>query len=178
LVIAAVVGSDRGVRRLLDTRIGGQRIRVHGDLHLGQVLDTGNDVMITDFEGEPVRPLGERRLKRPALVDLAGMTRSFHYAAHAPRLEILRSDGRRAESRDLSAWSRFWYQWVAASCVAGYRHVTVGAAFLPPDDEGWSVLLEALLISKAAYELRYELGSRPDWVGIPLVGFRELVAGA
>jgi trehalose synthase-fused probable maltokinase len=177
-VLATADAADRRLRRLLETRIGGQRIRVHGDLHLGQVLDTGNDVMITDFEGEPARPLGERRLKRPALVDLAGMTRSFHYAAHTPRLEILRAGGRAVETHDLAAWSRFWYRWVAASCVAGYRHVTAGAAFLPQDDEGWSVLLEALLISKAAYELRYELGSRPDWVGIPLVGFRELVAGA
>ena len=126
-----------------------------------------------------MRPsLGERRLKRPALVDLAGMVRSFHYAAHAPRLAILRSDGRPPETRDPGTWSRFWYEWVAASCVAGYRQVTAGATFLPPDDAGWSVLLEALLLSKAAYELRYELGSRPDWVGIPLVGFRELVAGA
>ncbi|CAN5686913.1 maltose alpha-D-glucosyltransferase [soil metagenome] len=175
-VLSATDAADRHLRRLLDTRIGGQRMRVHGDLHLGQVLDTGSDVMIIDFEGEPARPMSERRLKRPALTDLAGMLRSYHYAAHWPRLERMQLAGRPGEARDLAIWSSFWYQWVAASCVAGYREVTQGAAFLPQDDEGWSVLLDALLISKAAYELRYELGSRPQWAGIPLVAFRGLVA--
>jgi maltose alpha-D-glucosyltransferase/alpha-amylase len=169
---------DRRLRRLLDTRIGGQRIRIHGDLHLGQVLDTGNDVMIIDLEGEPARPLGERRLKKPALTDLAGMIRSFDYAAHAPLVGVAGGRGRLTEGSSTAAWSRFWSRWMSAACVAGYRSATAGAAFLPPDDEGWSVLLEALLISKAAYELRYELGSRPDWVGIPLLGFRELIESA
>ena len=166
---------DARARRLLEQRIGGQRIRIHGDLHLGQVLDTGGDVVIIDFEGEPARPLGERRLKRPALTDLAGMIRSFHYAAHWSRMEQpagLEDDeaGERVET-----WARFWYQWVSAACIRGYREATDGAAFLPHDDQAWSVLLDALLLSKVAYELRYEIGSRPTWVGIPMSGLEELL---
>ncbi len=167
---------DAGARRLLEQRIGGQRIRIHGDLHLGQVLDTGDDVMIIDFEGEPARPLGERRLKRPALTDLAGMVRSFHYAAHWSRMErgpSLDSD----DDERITAWSRFWYHWVAAACIRGYREVTEGAPFLPSDDRGWSILLDALLLAKVAYELRYELGSRPSWVSIPMSGILELTGG-
>ncbi len=166
---------DARARRLLEQRIGGQRIRIHGDLHLGQVLDTGGDVMIIDFEGEPARPLGERRLKRTALTDLAGMIRSFHYAAHWSRMErpSLEEDG---AAERVQVWARFWYQWVAAACIRGYREITEGAAFLPADDEAWSILLDALMLSKVAYELRYEIGSRPDWVGIPLSGLEELLA--
>ena len=168
---------DAIARRLLDQKIGGQRIRVHGDLHLGQVLDTGGDVMIIDFEGEPARPLGERRLKRSALTDLAGMIRSFHYAAHSPRLERMSPTDDEETAAHTERWATYWYQWVAAACIAGYRDVTEGAEFLPADDQAWSVLLDALLLSKAAYELSYELGSRPDWVSVPLSGLMDLLGG-
>ncbi|MFV2062866.1 MAG: putative maltokinase, partial [Chloroflexota bacterium] len=161
--------------RLREVNCDGQRIRVHGDLHLGQVLDTGSDVMIIDFEGEPSRPLSARRLKRPALTDLAGMLRSYHYAAHWARLERDLLSGTETHPGDLEAWSTFWYQWVAASCIAGYRLSTEGAVFLPSDDLAWSVLLKSLLVSKACYELRYELGSRPDWVGVPMAGLIDLL---
>jgi maltose alpha-D-glucosyltransferase/alpha-amylase len=166
---------DATARRLLEQRIGGQRIRTHGDLHLGQVLDTGGDVMIIDFEGEPARPLGERRLKRSALTDLAGMVRSFHYAANSPRLEHMSATDDKEAAAATERWASYWYEWVTAACIAGYRGVTEGAVFLPADDTAWSVLLEALLLSKAAYELRYELGSRPDWVSVPLSGLMDLL---
>jgi maltose alpha-D-glucosyltransferase/alpha-amylase len=175
-LLGASADIEARARRLLEQRIGGQRIRVHGDLHLGQVLDTGGDVMIIDFEGEPARPLGERRLKRPALTDMAGMIRSFHYAAHWSRMErpaMFEEDG---AGERFGTWARFWYQWVTAACIRGYREVTDGAPFLPHDDQAWSVLLDALLLSKAAYELRYEIGSRPTWVGIPMSGLEELLA--
>ena len=166
---------DALAQRLLEQRIGGQRIRVHGDLHLGQVLDTGGDVMIIDFEGEPARPLGERRLKRSALIDLAGVIRSFHYAAHWSRMEAQQATPEPEQLDDrIAAWSSFWYHWVAAACIRGYREATEGSAFLPDDDRAWSVLLDALLLAKVAYELRYELGSRPTWVGIPMGGLIEL----
>jgi maltose alpha-D-glucosyltransferase/alpha-amylase len=165
---------DGLARGLLDRRIGGQRIRIHGDLHLGQVLDTGGDVMIIDFEGEPARPLGERRLKRPALTDLAGMIRSFHYAAHGSRIERPPASEEDEASERAATWARFWYQSVAAACIRGYREVTEGAPFLPGDDDAWCQLLDALMLAKLAYELRYELGSRPTWVGIPLSGLLEI----
>jgi maltose alpha-D-glucosyltransferase/alpha-amylase len=178
LLLAASTGVDARARRLLDEKIGGQRIRIHGDLHLGQVLDTGGDVMFIDFEGEPARPLGERRLKRSALTDLAGMLRSFHYAAHRPRLERSSSEVDGVADPDLERWSTFWYHWVAAACVRGYREATHGASFLPDDDRSWSILLDALLLSKAAYELRYELGSRPAWAGVPIDGLLDLIGAA
>jgi maltose alpha-D-glucosyltransferase/alpha-amylase len=174
MLLGASSDVDARARRLLEHRIGGQRIRVHGDLHLGQVLDTGGDVMIIDFEGEPARPLGERRLKRTALTDLAGMVRSFHYAAHWPRMEHATSADHDEVDERIVAWSTFWYQWVAAACIGGYREITEGAPFLPSDDRAWNVLLDALLLAKVAYELRYELGSRPSWVSIPMSGLIEL----
>ncbi|MEX1296527.1 MAG: putative maltokinase, partial [Candidatus Limnocylindrales bacterium] len=175
-LLGSAADIDAKARRLLDQRIGGQRIRIHGDLHLGQVLDTGGDVMIIDFEGEPARPLGERRLKRPALTDLAGMIRSFHYAAHWSRMERPAGFEEDEAGERLGIWARFWYQWVTAACIRGYREATAGAPFLPQDDQAWSVLLDALLLSKVAYELRYEIGSRPTWVGIPMGGLEELLA--
>ncbi len=174
-LLRAPADVDARARRLLDHKIGGQRIRIHGDLHLGQVLDTGDDVMFIDFEGEPARPLSERRLKRSALTDLAGMVRSFHYAAHWSRLERMSNGDATESDTGMESWAAFWYHWVAAACIGGYRDVTDGAAFLPSGDHAWSVLLDALLLSKAAYELRYELGSRPDWVSIPMGGLLELL---
>jgi maltose alpha-D-glucosyltransferase/alpha-amylase len=162
------------LRPLLKHQVGGMLIRIHGDYHLGQVLHTGRDIAIIDFEGEPARPLGERRLKRPPLTDVAGMLRSFHYAAFAGLLERV-GPIEEAGAESLQQWARFWYSWAAATFLRGYREITAGAPFLPADDEGTAILLEALLLAKASYELRYELNSRPGWVGIPLAGIAELL---
>jgi maltose alpha-D-glucosyltransferase/alpha-amylase len=177
VVLEASPRVDTLLQRLRDLQCDGDRIRVHGDLHLGQVLDTGNDVVIIDFEGDSGLPLSARRLKRPALTDLASLVRSFHFAAHWPRVEreLLSEDA--IESEPLAAWSTFWFQWMSAACISGYRSVTEGASFLPSEDETWSVLFECLLVSRACEELTSRLGSRSDWLGIPLAGLDELLGG-
>lgn len=161
-------------QRLLQQILPAQRIRCHGDYHLGQVLYTGRDFVIIDFEGEPARPMSERRLKRSPLVDVAGMLRSFHYAASATLLEHhqrgLVHDLPRAES-----WLRFWYGWVAAEFLKGYREKLAPTALIPSSPQQFAVLLDAFLLDKALYELRYELGHRPDWLPIPLRGVLELL---
>jgi len=167
---------DARLGQLLGRRLGGLRIRCHGDYHLGQVLHTGRDFVAIDFEGEPGRPLSERRLKRSALTDVAGMLRSFHYAASRSLVRTGSSGSVRPEDADaLDAWARYWYVWVSASFLRGYRDATAGAAFLPAGDGDRAVLLEALLLQKAFYELDYELNNRPDWVTIPLQGIVALL---
>ncbi len=174
--LEAATGIDARLRRLLDTRIGGQRIRIHGDLHLGQMLYTGRDVTIIDFEGEPARPLSERRLRRSALTDVAGLLRSFDYAVSSVLLDRTNAADTADPPEAIAAWAAFWYQSVAAACLRGYRDVTAGAAFLPQNDEAFGTLLDSLMLSKVAYELGYELNSRPDQVGIPLRGMIELLS--
>ncbi|MBO9306914.1 maltose alpha-D-glucosyltransferase [Thermomicrobium sp.] len=161
-------------QKLLQKLLPAQRTRCHGDYHLGQVLYTGRDFVIIDFEGEPARPLSERRLKRSPLLDVAGMLRSFHYAASATLLEQqqrgLLSDLARAE-----AWLRFWYGWVSAVFLQGYLEVVGSTTLVPSDSKDLGTLLEAYLMDKAIYEIRYELGHRPDWLAIPLGGVLELL---
>jgi maltose alpha-D-glucosyltransferase/alpha-amylase len=178
IVLEASPRVDALLRHLRDLHTDGQRIRVHGDLHLGQVLDTGNDVVIIDFEGDTARPLSQRRLKRPALTDLASLVRSFHFAAHWPRVEreLLSEDV--VEPEGLAPWSTYWFQWMSAACIAGYRGTTTDGAFNPSDDEAWSLLFKALLVSRACDELSSRLGERSDWLGIPLAGLDELLGGA
>jgi maltose alpha-D-glucosyltransferase/alpha-amylase len=167
---------DERLNGLLVRRLGGMRIRGHGDLHLGQVLHTGRDFVFIDFEGEPGRPLSERLLKRSPLTDVAGMIRSFHYAASGSLIRKKNSGSVRPEDAvALDVWARYWYVWTSASFLRGYRHATLGAAFLPSDVEDWAVLLDALLLQKAFYELSYELNTRPDWVTIPLQGIVTLL---
>jgi maltose alpha-D-glucosyltransferase/alpha-amylase len=177
-VLAADATIEAKFRALLADRLTAQRIRIHGDYHAGQVLYTGRDVVIIDFEGEPLRPLSERRRKRSALVDVAGMIRSFHYAAHG-LLRDPAASGSAARAADLPAlepWIAFWYQWVAATFLRGYREAAGNAIFIPTTDEEFARLLDAFLLEKAIYEVSYELNNRPDWVRIPLRGVRELVA--
>jgi maltose alpha-D-glucosyltransferase/alpha-amylase len=177
VVLRAAPRVDALLTRLRALPPQGTRIRVHGDLHLGQVLDTGNDVVIIDFEGDTGRPLSERRLKRPALTDLASLVRSFHFAAHWPRVEReLLSDGA-IESDELADWAGYWFQWTAAACISGYRSATEGCDFNPQDDTAWSVLFKSLLVSRACDELTSRLGTRSDWLGIPLAGLDELLGG-
>jgi maltose alpha-D-glucosyltransferase / alpha-amylase len=163
------------VRSLLEENIGGTRIRCHGDFHLGQVLYTGRDFVVIDFEGEPSRPLGERRLKRPALRDVAAMLRSFRYAAeHALRSPALATLGDDLRT-PLEAWARFWADEVSAAFLRSYLDVAGQARFLPPTQDGVDRLLRALLFEKALLEIEYELSHRPDWLSTPVHGVLELL---
>jgi len=162
-------------RALLGSPIGGQRIRTHGDFHLGQVLYTGRDFLIIDFEGEPARPLGERRIKRPALRDVAGMLRSFRYAAEeALRAPALATIGPQVRV-PLAGWARFWTERVSAAFLRSYLDVARPLGFLPPTDDGIERLLTTMLIEKALYEVGYELSHRPERTGTPVRGLLELL---
>jgi len=156
-------------------KIGGARIRCHGDYHLGQVLFTGKDFVIIDFEGEPARPLGERRLKRSPLRDVAGMIRSFHYAAHTALLLHSSLTLRPEDAPVLEQWARFWYTWVSATFLSSYLGVIRESDLLPGDLEELKILLDAYLLEKAVYEVEYELNNRPDWVRVPLQGILQLI---
>ncbi len=160
------------LRAFLARRPNTTRIRVHGDYHLGQVLYTGTDFIIIDFEGEPTRSLYERRLKRLALRDVAGMLRSFSYASQA----ALRSMEVPAERMPrMQAWGRFWGDCVSAAFLKSYVATAGSASFVPQTKEDLELQLTTMLLEKALYELRYELNMRPDWVSIPLRGILDLV---
>lgn len=159
---------------LLESDIAALRQRIHGDYHLGQVLYTGSDFMIIDFEGEPARPLSERRQKGSPLQDAAGMLRSFHYAAYAAYFhEVERPDRSPQAMADLEAWARYWHLWVSVAYLQTYLEVAAGAPFIPADRAELKALLDAYLLSKAVYELGYELNNRPHWVAIPLQGILQ-----
>src|SRR5215813_2793343 len=176
-----VLECERDVRQryraLRDRRLTALRTRIHGDYHLGQVLYTGKDFIIIDFEGEPARPISVRRLKQSPLRDVAGMLRSFHYAVYSTLLEQT-ADIRPEDLAAFGPWARVWYLWVSAAFLKAYDAVADQEAFLPQTREERQVLLDAYLLEKALYELRYELNSRPDWVNVPLQGILDLVEAA
>jgi maltose alpha-D-glucosyltransferase / alpha-amylase len=157
---------------LLQDTIQVTKIRIHGDYHLGQVLYTGKDYVILDFEGEPARALGERRLKRSGLIDVAGMFRSFHYAAHYGLLE---SRTVRPQDREtLGAFADLWATRASQVFLAAYLETAGTASFVPADRTDLRLLLRSYAILKAMYELRYELNNRPKWAAIPLRGLLQL----
>jgi maltose alpha-D-glucosyltransferase / alpha-amylase len=169
------------LKSLSTTKIDAVRTRIHGDYHLGQVLWTGRDFVIIDFEGEPARPLGERRLKRSPLRDVAGMLRSFQYAtASALRFQLERGGVTqdRAGYDDLRGWLAYWHRWASAAFLRGYLETAAGQPFLPSDPDNISILLDAFLLEKAIYELGYEMNNRPEWVDIPLTGIAEVLGDA
>ncbi len=150
----------------------GKVIRIHGDYHLGQVLRSKNDFVLLDFEGEPARPLEERRRKQCPLKDVAGMLRSFSYAAWAGLDQHLQ---RRPEtSRALEPWLRLWQNSVSARFLNAYRKTCEKRIDLLPKPENAQILLNAYLLEKSLYELLYELNNRPAWVRIPLAGILSL----
>jgi maltose alpha-D-glucosyltransferase/alpha-amylase len=150
----------------------GERIRIHGDYHLGQVLQVKTDYMIIDFEGEPARPLSERRAKLSPMKDVAGMLRSLGYAAYGG---LIAHTARRPEDwKTLEPWARLWERSMGAEFLRAYRNTAQGARFLPSTDEAFRKLLALFLLDKALYELSYELNNRPAWVRIPLIGILSL----
>ncbi len=158
---------------LLKRKIAAVKIRIHGDYHLGQVLYTGNDFIIIDFEGEPERPLGERRLKKSPLKDVAGMIRSFHYATH--NVLIKRSSIRPEDVPSLEPWMDVWYQYAGGTFLKSYLDTVENTPLIPKDRDECNVLLRAFLLEKAVYELGYELNNRPEWIIIPLRGIKHIM---
>jgi len=150
---------------------GGQQIRVHGDYHLGQLLRTKSDFVILDFEGEPARTIGERRAKQSPLKDVAGMLRSFSYAAFASLTRY--STQHSIDPSSLEPWSHLWEKAVFAEFLKAYRQVLEGSPILP-NQADFQPMLEAFVLDKALYELIYELNNRPTWVRVPLHGILSL----
>ena len=174
-----VLGNEKEIlareKRLLDRKANAMKIRIHGDYHLGQILYTGKDFIILDFEGEPARPMSERKLKRSALRDAAGMMRSFQYAAYG----ALWQPGTRTEDVPfLERWADIWYRQMSSIFLQKYLQRTADAAFLPQNSDDLQVLLEAYLLDKAVYEIGYELNNRPDWVVIPIRGIKHILKSA
>jgi maltose alpha-D-glucosyltransferase/alpha-amylase len=164
------------LRSLVQTRINCRRIRCHGDYHLGQVLYTGKDFMVIDFEGEPVRPLGERRIKRSPFRDVAGMIRSFDYASYAALFRQLELGNVPPEQlAQVEPWTRLWYRWTSATFLRAYLDTIRPGDLVPSAKAELSVLLNAFLLEKAIYEVGYELNNRPKWVKIPLQGILQLL---
>jgi maltose alpha-D-glucosyltransferase/alpha-amylase len=160
------------LRQIVDKKMTGMRIRCHGDFHLGQVLFTGKDFVIIDFEGEPARPITERRLKRSPLRDVAGMLRSFNYAA----LSKLKNNSIRPEDAvQLKRWARFWDLWVSVTFLKGYLEATETASFVPKSGDEFNLMLDIYMLEKAIYELGYELNNRPAWVDVPVAGILRMV---
>jgi maltose alpha-D-glucosyltransferase/alpha-amylase len=164
-------------RRIMDRRLTAMRIAGHGNYHLEEILRTGDDFTIIDFEGEPPRPLFERRLKRSPLVDVASMLRSFHYAARVALPDEDGEGGRPDTVRGAQDWSRFWRHWVGAVFLQAYFS-TVDRGLLPPKRDDLCLLLEIGLLERTLYELGHELTHRPDWVHIPLRDIRDLLHGS
>ena len=160
-------------RSVLDVRITGARIRIHGDFHLGQVLYTGRDFVMIDFEGAPAKPIGERRIKRLPLVDVAGMVRSFHYAVHSAVRAGDFVEPERAVA--IASWARLWYVSAAGAYLREYLDAVEGAPFAAQTREEVRVVLQAFLLDKALYEVAYEANNRPDWLPIPVAGVVELL---
>jgi 1,4-alpha-glucan branching enzyme len=173
LVLERAPGLLKQVDALSSLNLNAAKTRVHGDYHLGQVLWTGDDFVILDFEGEPAKPLAERVKKVSPLKDVVGMVRSFDYASFAALFAFA---GDRPEVFDrLAPWAKAWRTSVSDRFLGEYLATAEGAAFLPPDPSNVRRMLDALTLDKALYELQYELNNRPDWVRIPLQGLSALV---
>jgi maltose alpha-D-glucosyltransferase / alpha-amylase len=162
-------------RAFLELETRALRIRCHGDYHLGQVLWTGQDFLISDFEGEPARPLSERRMKHTPIMDVAGMLRSFYYAPYAA-LSHQQTDRLAEDARAIfEPWIRFWHGWVSVVFLKAYLGIAERASFWPGSQAEFQVLLDAHLLEKAVYEIGYELNNRPDWVRIPMRGVLDIL---
>lgn len=166
---------EQRFRRFEDRALTGLRTRIHGDYHLGQVLVSGDDFVLIDFEGEPARPLAYRRRKQSPLQDVAGMLRSFHYAAYAPLLGAGPQAATMSPLTTFEPWAYFWKTWVSAAFLHSYLATARSAPFLSGDSQEVVTILEAHLLEKAVYELGYELNNRPSWVRIPLRGIAQLI---
>ncbi len=164
-------GIPNAYRQLLDRKIAAARIRVHGDYHLGQVLNTGNDFVIMDFDGEPRRSPAERLAKRSPLVDVAGMIRSFDYAVHRALEKFSAADRQRLQPLAMK-----WLEHIMGVFWEGYLSSISDAELIPPLAADRDLLLRIFLLDKAIYEIGYELSYRPAYLEIPLRASLQLLS--
>jgi maltose alpha-D-glucosyltransferase/alpha-amylase len=149
-------------------KIDSTKIRIHGDYHLGQVLFNGKDFYIIDFEGEPLHTISERRLKKTPFKDVAGMIRSFHYAAFGQL--VLNQNYRKEDIPYLEKWARQWFIYVRQWFLTAYLDKAEGQSFVPTTQASLDLLLRNYILEKAIYEVGYEMNARPEWLRIPIRG--------
>jgi maltose alpha-D-glucosyltransferase/alpha-amylase len=164
------------IKDLVPASLDTVKTRCHGDLHLGQVLVVENDVVVIDFEGEPARPLDERRAKQCPLVDVAAMVRSFHYAA-ANALELMSRDQPAEQGRLAEPIAR-WSLEMTQRFLTAYEKAAAGSPSFPKSPQQARDLIQLFTLQKALYEIRYELANRPSWVGIPVDGVAAFLDSA
>jgi maltose alpha-D-glucosyltransferase/alpha-amylase len=177
---AKLMERSRGIPKI---EAAGERIRIHGDYHLGQTLrvkagqgggdSSGGDFVLLDFEGEPARTLAERRRKQSPLKDVAGMLRSFSYAAFAG-LKKLAEEHPDASTDAIEGWAKAWQNAAAGEFLSAYRETIAANPELLPGAAETQKLLDGHLLEKALYELLYELNNRPTWLHIPIAGILNL----
>lgn len=161
---------------LIEEKIEAMRIRCHGDFHLRQLLHTGNDFVLIDFEGEPGLHWSVRKLKRSPFRDVASMLRSFHYAVQVRLDSEMVQDLITIENAPLlRQWSRFWYQWVASTYLGSYLKESGPCPYLPQTTAAMEVLLTTHIFEKCIYEISFELEYRPQFLKIPLQGILQLM---
>ncbi|MBK7409399.1 MAG: maltose alpha-D-glucosyltransferase [Saprospirales bacterium] len=149
-------------------KIQATKTRVHDDYHLGQVLFNGKDFFIIDFEGEPLYTISERRLKKTPFKDVAGMIRSFHYAAFGQL--VLNQNYRKEDMPFLEKWAHQWFHYIRQFFLTAYLDATEGQSFIPREPEALRLLLRNYTLEKAIYEVGYEMNARPDWLRVPIRG--------
>ena len=161
------------LKEIYQHKIDVVKIRIHGDYHLGQLLFTGKDFVITNFEGEPTRSYSERRLKRSPLRDVAAMIRSLHYAAYA---NLINEEHFPSEDfNKLMPVMEAWHRYVSRTFLNAYVEEAVGTAFVPETQDELDILMTTFQLEKALNELKHELAYRPDWVIIPLNGIKSIM---
>lgn len=159
---------DECFAKIFSEKIDATKTRIHGDYHLGQVLFNGKDYFIIDFEGEPLHSISERRLKKTPFKDVAGMMRSFHYAAYGQL--ALNQNYRKEDMSFLEEWALQWYHYVSQFFLTAYFDKTEGANFMPDSEDSKQALLRTYMLEKAIYEVGYEMNARPDWLRVPIRG--------
>jgi maltose alpha-D-glucosyltransferase/alpha-amylase len=173
-MLAQRAGLEARLSALLPRNIDAMNIRHHGDFHLGQMLIVKDDIFIIDFEGEPRRPLAERRRKAPAARDVAGLIRSIDYSVTAALERVLQIAP--DEQGKLAGALAQWRDRSSAAFLAGYREALTNQRLWPADPHAARDMLNFFLLEKAFYEIEYELAHRPDWLRVPLTGMLRILS--
>ena len=167
------------LKSILNQKINAMRTRTHGNLCLNEVLYTGKDFIIIDFEGDQTRPLSERRMKRSPLRDIAGMLESFYYSSRIGLRNERESGMILPDDQPLmEQWAQFFYTWSSIAFLKSYLSAAKDAPFIPSEPSELQLLLDGFVLEKVIIELEHELKNRPNWIEVPLYRILELLETA